>query len=465
LIQSWSVFQARYAKDAYLFVVEQLRASPDAKQKIILDAVSRGERRITVRSGHGVGKTAVISWVVLWFLFTRFPQKTAITAPSSGQLFDALWPEIGKWREKLNTDLKAMVEITGDRIRLTSAPNESFVTAKTSRAETPEAMAGVHEENVLLVADEASGVPNAVFEAASGSMSSDNAIMILTGNPVRSSGYFYDTHMRLPGWFRVHISCLDSAQVSRHYIEEKKVEYGEDSNAYRIRVLGEFPLADDNTVIPVEHIELAQMRDIELNPGELIYWGVDIARFGSNSSAIAKRQGSCLLEPIMTWNGADTMASCGLVYNEFRDSLGKPEKVHIDAVGVGGGVYDRLLEFDKPRIPVIGINVGESPALKEKYVNLRSELWWTMREWFQAKQCKIPKDDRLFRDLVGPRYKLNSKGQIQVESKAEMVARGVQSPDTADALMLTFASDAGIALHGRAARRGTHRRREIRMAV
>lgn len=466
MIQSWSVFQARYAKDAYLFVVEQLRASPDAKQKIILDAVSRGERRITVRSGHGVGKTAVISWVVLWFLFTRFPQKTAITAPSSGQLFDALWPEIGKWRERLNPDLKAMVEITGDRIRLTSAPNESFVTAKTSRAETPEAMAGVHEENVLLVADEASGVPNAVFEAASGSMSSDNAIMILTGNPVRSSGYFYDTHMRLPGWFRVHISCLDSAQVSRHYIEEKKVEYGEDSNAYRIRVLGEFPLGDDDTVIPMELIELAMMRDIEPNPNALIHWGVDVARFGSNNSALAKRQGNRVLEPIRTWNGADTMATTGIIYNEFRDAGPlQPVNVHIDAVGVGGGVYDKLLEFTSPKVPVIGINVAESPALKEKYNNLRSELWWTMREWLSGRQCWLPRDERLVRDLAAPRYKYNSKGQIRVETKEEMVRRGAQSPDTADALMLTFASDAGIALHGRAARRSTHRRREIRMAV
>jgi phage terminase large subunit len=239
----------KYRFDAALFVSEMLGVEPDEKQREALDAVSKHrQRRVTIRSGHGVGKTAYLSWVIWWFLYTRFPQKTAVTAPSSGQLFDALWPEIGKWGAKLPPWMRELVEITGDRIRFKPGPERSFVTAKTSRAETPEAMAGVHEEHVLLIADEASGVPNAVFEAASGSLSSDNAIMIMTGNPVRSSGYFYDSHMRLPGWYRIHISCLDSKQVSRQYIEEKKIEYGEDSNAYRIRVLGEFPLADNVVV-------------------------------------------------------------------------------------------------------------------------------------------------------------------------------------------------------------------------
>lgn len=460
--------QDRYEKDAALFAREVFGMEPDAWQQKGFDAVSKhGERRVTVRSGHGVGKTGWLAVTIWWFLFTRYPQKTAVTAPSSGQLFDALWPELGSWLEKAPAWMKSMVEITGDRIRFKPDPHNSFVTAKTSRAETPEAMQGVHAPNVLLIADEASGIPDAVFEAASGSMSTDNAIMILTGNPVRSSGYFYNTHMRLPGWYRIHVSCYDAKLVSRQYIQEKEVEYGVDSNAFRIRVLGEFPLADDDAVIPMELIELAQMRDIEAGPNTPVVWGLDVARFGSNLSALAKRQGPALVERVLTWSGKDTMATTGFVLNQFRDAVNRPINIHIDAVGVGGGVYDRLREFTDPKLPVIGINVGESPAMKDKYNNLRSELWWTMREWFSSRLCSIPKDDLLVRDLAAPRYKLNSRGQTCIETKEEMVRRGVQSPDTADALMLTFAAEAGIAMHGRSASRAgqTRPKRVLKMVV
>ena len=124
-------------------------------------------------------------------------------------------------------------------------------------------MQGVHAEHVLLICDEASGVPESVYEAAGGSMSAHHATMVLAGNPVRTSGYFYETHTRLAdAWSTFHVSCLDSDRVSEEYVKECKLRYGEASNSYRIRVLGEFPRGDDDTVISMDLVQGAVERDV-----------------------------------------------------------------------------------------------------------------------------------------------------------------------------------------------------------
>src|SRR4029077_7882530 len=151
-----------------------LRAYPDLKieewQKRFLKAVARGERRISVRAGHGVGKSAACSWALIWHLFTRYPQKAVLTAPTQQQLFDALFSEVKKWIGELPQFMRDQVEVFSDCIELKASPENSFMSARTSSAERPEAMAGVHSEHVLLICDEASAIPEAVFEAASGSM-------------------------------------------------------------------------------------------------------------------------------------------------------------------------------------------------------------------------------------------------------------------------------------------------------
>ena len=147
--------------------------------------------------------------------------------------------------------LQELLEVKSDRIELRPSPTEAFISARTSRAEQPEALQGIHSDHVMLVADEASGVPEAVFEAAAGSMSGHEAVTILLGNPVRGTGYFYETHNRLRDeWFTLHVNCEKSKRVSKEFVREMAIKYGEESNAYRVRVLGEFPLADDDTMIP-----------------------------------------------------------------------------------------------------------------------------------------------------------------------------------------------------------------------
>jgi len=220
---------ARYADDPVLFVREVYGADPDPWQHEVLAAYAKAiqlgapavDRRISIRSGHGPGKTAVLAWICTHHATFRFPQKTVATAPTEIQLFDALFSEVKKWLSHMPPDIQKLFDVKSDRIDLRAAPSESFFTVRTSRAEKPEALAGVHSEWVLLVADEASGIPEAIYEAASGSMSGHQAITILAGNPVRSTGLFYDTHHKLKKfWTTFHVSCMDSPRVAKDFVAE-----------------------------------------------------------------------------------------------------------------------------------------------------------------------------------------------------------------------------------------------------
>lgn len=305
-----------------------------------------------------------------------------------------------------------------------------------------------NSENVLLIADEASGVPEAVFEAAAGSMSGESATTILLGNPTKGSGFFYDTHHRLRNlWKTLRVSCHDSKRVSKAFIEDMKTRYGEDSNAFRIRVLGEFPTADDDTVISLELVEAAMRRDVQAYENAPTLWGVDVARFGDDKSALAKRKSNELLEPIRKWTRLDTMQLTGAIKAEWdamRPSE-RPAEILVDAIGIGAGVADRLRELG---LPARAINVSESPGMQDVYLNLRAELWFKMRDWLAGRQCRMPEDENLTSELVTPRYKFTSSGKIQIESKEDMKKRGLPSPDGAEAFMLTFAADAVVAQQG-----------------
>jgi phage terminase large subunit len=438
----------RYRPNAPLFVREVLGVDPDPWQVEFLEAISRGERKISVRSGHGVGKSTVASWAMIWYMLTRGPAKIVVTAPTSSQLYDALFAELKRWVKELPNAWGDRLEVKTDRIEMRAAPQESFISARTSRAEQPEALQGVHSDHVMLVADEASGIPESVFEAAAGSMSGHNAVTILLGNPTKSSGFFFDTHNRLKDeWWTRRVSCYDSKRVSDAYIKDMASRYGEESNAFRVRVLGEFPRTDDDTLIGVELVDSAFHRDVETTDTPTV-WGLDVARFGTDATALAKRKGNAVTE-IRKWRGLDLMQTTGAVVAEYEAMKpeDRPVEILVDSIGLGAGVVDRLRELN---MPARGINVAESPAMGTIYVNLRAELWGKMKAWLEKRDCKIPKDESLLAELVSPRYSFNSNGKMKLESKDEMRKRGIGSPDMADALALTFASDAGTALYGKA---------------
>ena len=447
-------YVARYEKNPVLWVQEVLGVEPDLWQKDFLTAIARGDRKITVRSGHGVGKSTGSSWAMLWFFTTRSPVKVVVTAPTSAQLFDALFAELKRWINELPPVWQQLITVKQDRVVFNAAPDEMFISARTSRAEQPEALQGIHSEHVMLVADEASGVPEAVFEAAAGSMSGHSAVTLLLGNPTRSSGFFYDTHNRLADeWTVFKVSCVDSPRVSEDYVNEMKSRYGEDSNAFRIRVLGEFPRSDDDTMIPMDLIEGATNRDVSNNPYAPVVWGLDVARFGSDCSALCKRQANVVPETIRVWKDLDLMQLTGAVVAEYQalEEKHRPESILVDSIGLGAGVVDRLCELG---LPARGINVSESPSFGSQYRNLRAELWGKAKAWLERRDCYLPKDDRLSGELATVRYKFASNGKLQIESKDDIRKRGLKSPDVADAFVLTFAEEAVIGAQGSAARGG-----------
>lgn len=454
-------FVQEYRDDPVKFVVEVLGAKPLPYQAEFLQAIADGERKMSIRSGHGTGKSTSASWAMLWYVLLRFPNKVVVTAPTSGQLFDALFAELKRWINELPKQLQPMLTVKSDRVELAAAPSEAFISARTSRAETPEALAGVHSENVLLVVDEASGVPEKVFEAAAGSMSGHSATTILLSNPTRSSGTFYESQTRMAGsWWTRRWSCVDSPLVSDEFVDEMRLRYGEDSNAFRIRVLGEFPLADDDTIIPFHLVESAMHRDIEVTPDQKPIWAIDPARFGTDRTAFCKRVGNVVTE-IKSWQGVDLMGTVGRVMAEYEalPLSQRPSEILVDSIGVGGGVVDRLRELGAP---VRGVNVSEVPSMGQTYNNLRTELWFKTKAWLEDRSCKIPDNDDLLADLTGIRYAFTSSGKMQAESKDAMKRRGLKSPDLADAVCLTMASDAITALSGRSSRWGQPLRRGLK---
>ena len=438
-------FVNEYRMEPVKFVTQVLGGKPTPYQAEALDALASGERKMSIRSGHGTGKSTFASWAMLWFLMFRFPNKVVVTAPTTGQLFDALFAELKKWITELPPQLQPLLNVKSDRVELVAAPSEAFISARTSRAETPEALAGVHSEHVLLVVDEASGVPEPVFEAAAGSMSGHSATTLLLGNPTRSSGTFYESQTRMAGsWWVRRWSCLESPLVSDEFVEEIKLRYGEESNAFRIRVLGEFPLADDDTIIPIHLAEAAKDRDIEVPVDAKPVWGLDVARFGTDKTALAKRTGPVITE-IERWQGLDLMQTVGRVkaeYDGLPTSL-RPSEILVDSIGLGAGVVDRLRELG---LPVRGVNVSEAPSMGKTYQNLRTELIFKLRGWLEERGSKIPHDEQLIAELTSIRYSFGSSGKMKAESKDDMRRRGLSSPDLADAVCLTMASDAATAL-------------------
>lgn len=433
----YSLALRRYARNPRLFVREVLGVEPDPWQGDCLDAVGQGHTRISVRSGHGIGKSSCASWILIWFACTRYPFKAVVTAPSAPQLWDALWAEMRMWFRKLPAAWQELWEIQSDRIQLAARPEQAFISARTSSADKPEAMQGVHAPHVLLVVDEASGVPEAVFEAGSGSMSTPGAVTVLLGNPTRSSGFFFSTHHREKDrWWTRRVSSLDSKRVDPAFVEEIRDRYGEESNAWRVRILGEFPIAEGDTLIGAGLVDEAMQRVVPPNQAVPELWGVDVARFGNDASCLIKRRGHVVAERPRRWHRQDTMALTGAIVHEYEalEENYRPALIIVDVIGLGAGVVDRLSELG---LPVLGANVAESPPVAGRYARLRDELWDTCKLWLESRQCSLPPDQQLRDELVAPRYSFLSDGKLKVESKDEMRRRGLGSPDAADALCLT----------------------------
>ena len=422
------------------FFEDILQVTPTKQQKEIISHIPiaiKEKKNISVKSGHGTGKTFIESGLIIWFLVTRYKSKVICTAPTAHQLFDVLWSELAKHNDK--SVLKNLFEWTATRFAYKESNADWFAVARSSAK--PENIQGFHAENMLILVDEASGMDDAIMEAIEGAATEEGNIIMMFGNPTRLSGTFYDSfNTKKMFYHTMTMSCLDSTNVSQKYIEQIKTKYGEDSNVYRVRVLGEFPDTEEDTLISIEQINKAIEREVEINNETTIEFGVDVARFGSDETTIYKRIGKKITQEWIS-DSNTTMEIVGQVVNRVKNNIDKFSEIiiNIDDTGVGGGVTDRLKELSNEgqlpmKVKIFGINNQSKAHNKKLYKNTITELWFFMRDFI--KECSIPKDSELVQQLSARRYGFNSDGRMMVESKDAMKDRGLHSPDRADAVLL-----------------------------
>jgi hypothetical protein len=443
-----------YWDDPVAFIQDILMAEPDDWQAAVLYDIAH-HPLVSVRSGQGVGKTSLEAWVVIWFLCCRPNPKVVCTAPTRQQLHDVLWAEVAKWLE--GSMVKNLLKWTKTKIYMIGHEERWFATART--ATKPENMQGFHEDYMLFIVDEASGVADPIMEAIDGTLSGPENKLLMCGNPTRTSGYFYRSHHQNRADFRTHkVSSRDSKRTNRKNIERLEKQYGRDSDVVRVRVDGEFPRAEPDTFIPLELAEAAAMREVyiradgelEIPDAEPLEIGVDVARFGDDETVIVPRVG--LLVPLIkTYTKKDTMETAGWVINLAKELMlkyGRPRcTVKIDDDGVGGGVTDRIREVVREEglfIDVIDCHNGGKADDHDHYDNWGTEAWANVRDLLQAGEIQIPNDEDLIAQLSTRKYTVTSKGRVILESKKDMKKRGLRSPDRADALVLAFAKSGRV---------------------
>ncbi|URJ42980.1 terminase B [Paenibacillus polymyxa] len=440
-----------YRKSPKTFFKEILNFSPDKWQESVSDDIAK-YRFVSVRSGQGVGKTALEAAISLWFLCCFPFPRVVCTAPTRQQLNDVLWAEISKWQSQ-SPILKRILKWTKTKIYMKNYEERWFATART--ATKPENMQGFHEDYMLFIVDEASGVDDRIMAAIFGTLSGDYNKLFMCGNPTKTSGFFFDSHNRDRSIYRTHrVSCLDSPRTSKENIEMLKAKYGEGSDVWRVRVLGEFPRGESDTFIALEVAEFAA-KEVKLEPtGDMLTIGVDVARFGDDETSIFAGIGPRVVGEHHHFK-KDTMVTAGWVINLAKElHVAHPDlnriRIRVDDSGVGGGVTDRLNEIvAEEGLPyeIIPINNGSS-SLDEHYGNLVTEMWASIKEQLEqnmsnfingdASVLQLPDDDVLITQLTARKWNMTSKGKMLLESKKDMKKRGLKSPDRADAFVLTF---------------------------
>ncbi|MHB9925510.1 DEAD/DEAH box helicase family protein [Clostridium botulinum] len=438
-----------YWDNPVAFAEDMLDFHPDEWQsKVMMDIANSS--KVSVRSGQGVGKTGLESAIIIWFLCCRPYPKVVATAPTMQQLYDVLWAEVAKWLNE--SKVKDFLKWTKTKIYMIGEEERWFATAKT--ATKPENMQGFHEDYMLFIVDEASGVADPIMEAILGTLSGAENKLLMCGNPNKTSGVFYDSHNRDRSHYKTHkVSSLNSPRTSKENIEMLKEKYHEDSDVYRVRVLGEFPKGELDTFISLEYAELATK--FILDPvGDILHLGVDVSRFGDDETVIAPRIGDKVFK-LNCYSKQDTMTTVGYIITTFKEYMEKfPSlkkcKAKIDDTGVGGGVTDRLKEVVKEQnlpIEVIPVNNGAA-SYDEHFENLGACTWGEVKDILEENfsaymrnetlKIQLPEDEKLISQLSTRKYRITSRGKIALESKKDMKERGLTSPDRADAVVLTF---------------------------
>ena len=437
----------------------------EKQQEIILSV--RDNRYTTVASCHASGKSFTAAHIVHWFLHA-FPHSIVLTtAPTFRQVQDVLWKEIntayGKGTQRF--------DISGDMLKVRyNLASDWFAVGLST--DDPDKFQGYHAKSILIIIDESSGVPSPIFDAIEGVASTGNVHVLHLGNPTDPTGYFSNT-FKSPFFNKIHISCFDTPNfipfrgeneaesiqllknstekqreqavlhgylITPQWVYQRLIEWGADSSMFMARCLGHFPLEGDNTLIPMRHaLEcVANPQPILMSspPDSL---GVDVARYGTDKTVLCHIKGGNVVS-IESYPRTATTEVAGLITQWHH--LHPFGTIRVDDSGVGGGVVDMCVDN---KIPVIAVNVGESPygsspqqleEAKRMFINKRGQYYWQLSQKIRNHEIGIPDLDTLLSELTSIRYKLDQKGHIVIETKDEMRARGLHSPDYADALML-----------------------------
>jgi hypothetical protein len=398
---------------------------------------------IAVASGHGIGKGALAAMVTKWALDTCEDCKVVLTANTGTQLSTKTQPELAKWCRLAITSHWFDVKATSISVR---DPRHE----KTWRADlipwsehNIEAFAGLHNQGkrIVVIFDEASAIADSIWETTAGALTDANTevLWLVLGNPTKSTGTFRECFGRMKHrWKTYQIDARHVEGTNTAQLEQWVDDYGEDSDFVRVRVRGEFPRTGSSQFIPHAYVSAARKYRAEGMDGLPKVMGVDVARFGDDQTVIGMRQGRkfVVLEKM---RGKDTVFVAERIIN-WREKV-EPDAIIVDGDGLGAGTIDHL-RYRGYRDKLFEFHGGERASDSHKYYNKRSEVWGAMRDWL-ADGAEIPDDPELDAQLTGPEFGYaqgkRSSGALFLESKQDMKSRGLESPDVADCLAMTFA--------------------------
>lgn len=390
-------------------------------------------------SGHGVGKSAMVSWLVLWIMSTRPGCKGTITANTLTQLQTKTFSELSKWHQlSINKDWFEM-SVGGLKIWQVDDKAGWFAAGQSCKDENSESFAGQHNASStsFYIFDEASAIPDKIWSVAEGGLTDGEPMIYVFGNPTRNSGAFRDCFgSQKHRWITDKVDSREVAITNKAKINEWIEDWGEDSDFVRVRVRGEFPRQGSKQFIDSERVFNARKRAVaeESQKGLPKTLAIDVARFGDDQTVFTERYGA-KVKILGKFRGIDTMQTAAHAVDIM--SKGAYDACFVDDTGVGGGVTDRIKQLGYSVVPV---NAGCKATNSEMYANLRAEMYGNMRDWLL--NADIPEDQELIDELQSIEYGFTAKQQIQLEPKAAMKSR-LGSPDCADSLALHFAYPVG----------------------
>lgn len=402
--------------------------------------------RLSIASGHGVGKTSSCAIIILWFLFGRVDSQVACTAPTATQMHDVLWKELALWIGRMPEKVRNIYEHNKDYIRIKERPDSWFARAKTSSKENSEALAGIHADWVMLLGDEASGIEEQIFVVMDGALTSGNFLVILIGNPTRNDGYFYDTHHKNKDvWVNLELSGIDSPIVDKKYVEDQARQHGRDSEQFGIRVLGKFPSED--TMSKDGYVRLFGSKDVNIIPksqntsfGKNSILGIDPSGEGDDKTVFVIRDEfkARVIFKESTSNPKYIAEKILTFIDMFELNA---SNVVVDAFGVGTTIAGEVAKASSGKHIIQSINVGEVCDYedeKSEYINKRALYYHKgFRGWMRS-GGQIVEDPELEGEIETIYFKRNLQGKVQIMPKVEMRKRGYKSPNVADAISLTF---------------------------